>query len=117
MARKSRGPPRKGLWAYAYDITLPDTEDHLQAIQDLLDQEHTEARDGARTWAGRVVIEPQVTRILVVSDSPAQDHGVNRRLEAELMLMEAKFEITVPMAVADDVAPRPMNGRPPQTPL
>ena len=114
MAKKNRAPPRKGLWAYAYDITLPDKEGHLQAIQNLLDDEHTEARDGARTWAGRVVVEPQVTRILVVSDSPAQNHDVNRRLEVELKLLEATFEVTVPLAVEEAVVSRVMNGGPPK---
>ncbi len=113
MNRTSRGPPGKGLWAYAYDVALPDKEDRLQTIQDLLDQEHVEAKEGARTWAGRVVVEPQVTRILVVSDSPAQDRAVNRRIEAELDLLEATFEMTVPLAVADDVGSNPTNGRVP----
>ena len=99
MAKKTRGPPPKGLWAYAYDITLPDSEERLRTIQDLLDLEHLEARNGARTWGGQVVLEPQVTRILVVSDSPAQDRDVNGRLEAELKKLKAIFAISVPLAV------------------
>lgn len=112
MTKKSRGPPGRGLWAYAYDVALPDREDRLQNIQYLLDQEHTEARAGAWTWAGRVVMEPPVTRILVISDSPAQDRDVNRRIEAELRRLEATFEVTAPLAVAGDGGPHPMNGSP-----
>jgi hypothetical protein len=110
MGEKGRGPPPKGLWAYAYDVTLPDREDRLSSIQGLLDREHKEAKDGARTWAGRVVVEPEIMRILVVSDSPAQDRDVNVRLEAELKTLEAEFVITVPLAVVDDVASRSNNG-------
>jgi hypothetical protein len=110
MGKKGRGPPPKGLWAYAYDITLPEKEDRFRSVQDLLDREHIEARHGARTWAGRVVVEPEITRILVVSDTPAQDRDVNVRLEAELKALEAEFVITVPLAVVDDVASRSNNG-------
>jgi hypothetical protein len=116
MMEKGGGRPGKGLWAYAYDVALPDREDRLQRIQDFLDQEHQEARDGARTWGGRVVVEPQVTRILVVSDSTAQDRDVNRRIEAELKRLDAIFDVTAPLAVAGDLTPRPMNGRPPTEP-
>ncbi len=100
MTRKSRGPPKSGLWAYAYDITLPESDDRFLSIQELLDREHTEARAGARTWAARVVVEPQVTRILVVSDSPAQDRAVNRSLEAALKALSARYVVTEPMAVS-----------------
>jgi len=109
MVKKGRGPPSKGLWAYAYDITLSD-EDKLPSIQRLLDEEHSDAREGARTWAGQVVVEPQVTRILVVSDSPARDRDVNRRLEAELRALSATFVVTEPMLVADDIVAQAKNG-------
>lgn len=90
---------------------MPDTENQLQKVQDVLDQEHAEAIDGARTWGGRMVVEPQVARILVVADSPAQDRAVNRRIETELTLLKAKFELTSPLALAADGVPRPTNGR------
>lgn len=113
MVKKSRGPPGKSLWAYAYDITLPPNEEHLIPIQNILDQEHTQSRATARTWAAQVVVEPQVTRILVVSDSRAQNRAVNRRIEAELKTLDATFDITVPVAVGDDLAADPTNGRSP----
>ena len=102
MTRKTRGPPKSGLWAYAYDITLPESEDRLRSIQELLEREHSEARAGARTWAAQVVVEPPVTRILVVSDSPAQDRAINRNLEAALTALSATFVVTEPMAVYSD---------------
>ncbi len=119
MTTTSRGPPtktKKNLWAYAYDITLPTAQTELETIQELLEEGHTEALAGARTWAGRVVVEPQVTRILVVSDSPEQNHKVNRRIEAALKLLKAAFRITLPMAVVDDVDVRLLNGDPPAKP-
>ena len=85
-----------------YDITLAESEDHFRSVQELLEREHSEARAGARTWAAQVVVEPQVTRILVVSDSPAQDRAINRSLETALTAMRATFVVTEPMAVSDD---------------
>ncbi len=113
MTKKGRGPPGKRLWAYAYDVKLPEEDGRFREIEDLLEREHSDARDGARTWAGRLVVDPQVTRILVVSDSPEQNQDVNRRIAAELVRLEATFEMTVPLAVGDDPASAsgPMNGR------
>jgi len=107
MATKTRTRPPKTVWAYAYQILPPQAEDRLRTIKTLLDQENADAQRGARTWAGRVVLEQQITHILVVSDSPEQNHDVNRRLEAKLQELNAGFSITVPIAVADDVAVAP----------
>lgn len=112
MVKKGHGPSMKALWAYAYDVTFPEGDDRRRKIQEALDQGHSEARDGERTWAGRVMVEPQITRILVISDSPTQDRDANRRLEAELKLLEATFEMTVAVAVVADDAPPSSNGRP-----
>src|SRR2546423_1613376 len=96
----------KAIWAYSYQIVPPQAENRLRAIRSILEREHADARSGARIWAGRVVFEQQVTQILVVSDSPAQDRNVNRRLEDELKVLKARFSMTVPMAVViDDPAP------------
>ena len=113
MTRRRSGSAGKSLWAYAYDIALPDRDTRLLKIQDLLDREGSEAREGSRTWAGRVVVEPQVTRILVVSDSPTRNRDVNRRIEAELKRLGATFGVTVPLAVSEDSASGPTNGRHP----
>jgi crotonobetainyl-CoA:carnitine CoA-transferase CaiB-like acyl-CoA transferase len=91
------------VWAYAYQILPPQPAARLHSIKTLLDHAHTEARRDARTWTGRVVVEDQVTHILIVSDSPEQNHEVNRRLEAKLQELNAGFSITVPVAVAEDI--------------
>jgi len=107
MALKKRTPPAKPVWAYAYQILPPQAEDRLHTIKTLLDKENADAQRTARTWAGRVVVEQQVTHILVVSDTPELNHAVNRRLEAQLKELNAGFSMTVPIAVADEPAVTP----------
>jgi hypothetical protein len=109
MPDKKPTPPAKTIWAYAYQILPPQGAKRLHAIKTLLDHSHTEAQRDARTWTGRVVVEEQITHILIVSDSPEQNHEANRRLEAKLQELNAGFTITVPVAVADDaeVLPQP----------
>jgi hypothetical protein len=101
MGSRKRGPPGKPLWVYAYDITLPDRMSRFRSVQDLLDREHREARASARTWSGRVVADPAVTRILIVADSPALDLEVNRGLEAQLAALGATFTVTAPMPMTE----------------
>jgi len=102
---KKPGPPNKPMWAYAYQIVPPQSEDRLAAVRALLDREHTLAKRGAHTWEGRFVLEQQITHILVVSDSPDQDREANRRLEAALAELQAGFVLTAPLEVADPPAP------------
>ncbi|HXM38658.1 MAG TPA: hypothetical protein VN908_08375 [Gemmatimonadales bacterium] len=104
MATKKRNRSPKTIWAYAYQILPPQPAERLGTIQTLLDHEHADAKRGARTWTGRVVLEEQITHIMVVSDSPEQHRDVNRRLEAELQELQAGFAMTAPMAVEDDAA-------------
>ena len=104
MDPKKLTSPAKPVWAYAYQILPPQAEDRLHTIKTLLDKENADAQRAARTWAGRVVVEQQVTHILVVSDSPEQDHAVNRRLEAKLQELNAGFSMTVPIAVVGEPA-------------
>ena len=114
MAKSNGTPQPRPLWAYAYEIVPPQREHGLRAIQALLDQEHSDAQSGGRTWGGRVVFAQHITHILVVSDGPEQDLGVNRRLEAEFVELGAEFAMTTSLAVVDDLkkAP-PRTGRPP----
>ena len=108
MPGKKRTPPTKPIWAYAYKFLPPQPAARLRAIKVLLDRAHTDAQRGARTWTGRVVVEEQITHILIVSDSPEQNHEVNRQLEAKLQELKAGFAITVPVAVSDEgVVPQP----------
>lgn len=111
MAQKNISPSPKKIWAYLYEIVPPQAKGRLRTIKTLLDDENSNAR-GARTWAGRFVVEQQVTHILVVSDSPDQDRDVNHRLEVELKKLEAGFSITKPVAVVDDATPPPATKPP-----
>jgi crotonobetainyl-CoA:carnitine CoA-transferase CaiB-like acyl-CoA transferase len=104
MQTKKRTPTPKTVWAYAYQILPPQPAARLHSIKSLLDHAHAEAQRDARTWTGRVVVEEQVTHILIVSDSPEQNHEGNRKLEAKLQELNAGFSITVPIAVADETA-------------
>jgi hypothetical protein len=99
MVTKQPTPQPKPIWAYAYQLSPPQDADRLRTIQPLLDDEHVDAQEDGRTWAGRVVLEERVTHILVVSDSPEQDHESNRKLESELKQLNAKFSISAPMVL------------------
>ena len=101
MESKKRGPPSGEVWAYGYEITPPLARERLRMIENLVEEEHANAKSGARTWQGRLVVEEQVTHILVVSDSPDQDLEVNRRLETELRRLEALFSVTAPVALSE----------------
>jgi len=67
MPDKKFTRPPKTIWAYAYQILPPQGAERLRAITTLLDHAHTEAQRDARTWTGRVVVEEQVTHILIDS--------------------------------------------------
>lgn len=88
-------PPR-GVWAYTYRLTPPQSAERLRKVKKLLALEHREAvaRDG--TWEGRMVVDDRVADILVLSDSPDLDRDVNRRLEAELRAIDSGFAVTLP---------------------
>lgn len=105
MRKNESGQPPKTRWAYGYKIVPPQSEDRLETIKTLLEDEHAEAKRRDRTWAGRVVLEEQVTHIMVVSDTPAQNREVNRRLEAALTSLKVGYTLTVPLAIAADGAP------------
>lgn len=99
---RSRSP--RTTWAYAYQIVPPQTKSQLRAVSALLDQEHSAAKNGSRTWAGRLILGARMTRILIVSDNLEQSRKVNRRLEAELKHLEVGFSITAPVALPSNAA-------------
>lgn len=100
MVTKNPNPSLESRWAYAYQLLPAQLADRLRTIQPLLDDEQADARRNGRTWAGRVVPEELITHILVVSDSPDQDHDGNRKLESELKELKAKFSISAPMPLS-----------------
>ena len=91
----------RSLWAYAYQIVPPQPSRRLGAIRTLLKDETAAAHGGARTWSGRLVLEPDATHILIVSDDiRGRDHVINRQLETELARLEVAYVVTEPLAVA-----------------
>ena len=96
-------PP--GQWAYIYQLVPPFDEPTLARISEVLVEENGLARRRRPGWTARLVIEDGQARILVVSESPAQDRKVNRRLEAHLRRLGTDFSVTVPMAIGDDITP------------
>jgi hypothetical protein len=109
MVSKKRSQLPKTIWAYAYHIIPPQIAGRLRTIKTLLDHEHADAQGGGQTWVGRMVLEQQITHILVVSDSPEQSCEANRRLEAALKELKVEFSIGAPMVVADDAGPLPLT--------
>lgn len=105
MDFKNRPTPSRKKWAYGYEISPPMTQARLTAIEQLLEEEHANAKLQTRTWQGRFVVEEQVTHLLVVSDSPDQEMDVNRKLEEELHRLEAKFSLTPPVELGDGDEP------------
>jgi hypothetical protein len=103
--RRPSEPGKKSVWAYAYQIDPPRTPGRLDTVGAILAREQKDAGAGSRTWQGRLVSEEHVTHILIVSDSPAQDLEVNRRLEAALRDMELGFTVTAPMPVEEEPLP------------
>ena len=95
--RGGRNEPPKAVWAYAYEIVPPQDELQLAAIKALLARENSAARRAARTWAGRIVVQRHITRILVVSDNREQDREINLRLETALTQLKAVFSVTIPL--------------------
>lgn len=93
--------PVKNLWAYAYQIVPPQPSGRLGMIRTLLKGETVAARDGGRTWSGRLVFERRATHILIVTDDPVRDHAINLRLESELLRLGTLFSVTKPLVVTD----------------
>jgi len=89
------------LWAYAYLVVPPQSKSRLSALRSIVDHENSAAERGVRTWNGRIVPEKRITHILIVSDSPEQNRGINQKLEAELNRIKAQFFLTNPMALPD----------------
>lgn len=102
MGVRSRSP--QTIWAYAYQILPPQTKSRLRAVRALLDQEHSAAQHGSRTWAGRLILGARMTHILIVTDSLARSRMVNRRLEAQLKQLKVTFSVTGPVALPGDAA-------------
>lgn len=95
------------MWAFAYQIVPPQPKCRLETIRGILDHEHAAARIAGRTWAGRLVLERLATRILIVSDSPDQERGVDQRLAVEMERLQATYSRTGWMEIPAE--PEPTN--------
>jgi hypothetical protein len=89
----------KVLWAYVYQIVTLQPWTRLGTIRTLLNNETAASRSAARSWAGRLLLDRNTMRILIVGDSPEQNREVNRRLETQLKNVGAGYSITAPMAI------------------
>jgi hypothetical protein len=97
MSTQQRSP--NCLWAYAYEIVPPQPSKRLDRIRALLEGENLAAVNGAGAWAGRLILEHRVTHILIISDTPVHNRGINCSLETELERLHAEFSVTEPVAV------------------
>jgi hypothetical protein len=109
MTKKKRDSPAKPKWVYAYELVPPQPEDRLRPIKTLLQRGRKSGQNGASAWVGSVVVERQVTHILVVCDSPELNCEANRSLEAKLRELKSGYKVTVPMRLSrtDEVDPSP----------
>ncbi len=96
----------KPIWAYTYQIVPPQPAAKLKHLKVLLEAEHAEAARRSDKWEGRLVADDRITHLLVLAESADLDREVNRRIESELRSLDARFSVTVPLAVVP-VAPSP----------
>lgn len=101
MMQENHRPP-KSLWAYGYELAPPVARARIGGLQAVLDAGHSEAALTTAIWEGRFINGDRITHILVVSDSPAQDADINRRLEAELRRLDAGYSVSVSLEVVPD---------------
>ncbi|HKJ93537.1 MAG TPA: hypothetical protein VJ957_10225 [Longimicrobiales bacterium] len=96
--------PTKTMWACVYQITPPLNNDAASEAGRVVDQENEAARGEEGSWVGRLIVEPGITRILVVSSSPEIRGEFNRKLEAALEPLRAVFSVTLPLALPEQPA-------------
>jgi hypothetical protein len=114
MVLKRQRPKARGRWVYAYELDPPQPEPRLRSIRVLLRRAQLAARRGGRLWTGRIVLETNITHILVVTDTPGQVRHVDRAIEAELNHLNVNFALTGPARFA---LPRAKaSGRAPKKP-
>jgi hypothetical protein len=108
MISKRTQPRAQARWVYAYELTPPQPEPRFRKIRTLLRRAQLAARRGGRLWTGRIVLETNITHILVVTDNPGQVHNVDRAIEGELKHLNMDFALTGPARFA---LPRTNGGR------
>lgn len=95
--QRRRAPAR---WVYAYELTPPQPEPRFRRIRALLRRAQLAGQSAGGLWTGRVVVESNITHILVVTDNPGQVHDVDRAIEQELKRLNMNFALTGPARFA-----------------
>jgi len=95
-----RRPPTSKNWAYAYQLDPPQPELRFAKLKALLRRARLAARRNGRLWTGQIVMEAQITHILVVTDAPDEIRAVNGAIDAELKRLKMGFVITPPAKVS-----------------
>lgn len=108
MVTKGQRRRVPGRWVYAYELNPPQPEPRFRKIRVLLRRAQAAARRGGRLWTGRIVVESNITHILVVTDDPGQVRHVDRAIEAELQHLNMQFALTGP---ARFTLPRVTDGK------
>jgi hypothetical protein len=96
MVLKRQRRRAQARWVYAYELDPPQPEPRFRKIRALLRRAQLAAQRGGRLWTGRIVLETNITHILVVTDNPAQVPDVDRAIEAELKQLNMDFALTGP---------------------
>lgn len=94
--RQRRPAQAQARWVYAYELNPPQPEPQFRRIRALLRRAQLAAQRGGRLWTGRIVVETNITHILVVTDKPGQVHDVDRAIEVELKHLNMDFALTGP---------------------
>lgn len=90
------------LWTYAYRVAPVPPPVALLELRRVLQAENAAAFGQSRAWAAHLLVEPRGTRILVVTDTPAQNRAVNRRLETTLRRLDGAYRRSPPVALGGD---------------
>lgn len=98
----AKRPPRRARarWVYAYELNPPQPEPRFKKIRALLRRAQATAKHGGDLWTGRIIVETNITHILVVTDHPRHVNSVDRAIEGELKHLNMDFALTGPARFA-----------------
>jgi len=79
-----RRPPASKSWAYAYSSIRRSRAPVLRKLKGAAPPRAAGRAADGRLWTGQIVMEAQITHILVVTDAPDEIRAVNGAIDAEL---------------------------------